>query len=118
MRTAHKLFKYLKIHGIQAQILLPDADITIIIQTIISTSHSKIHTQIGVRERNSQLGITQEGKVKGPISIFFQPELHSHSKPSSEALEALHVPCPQFINAHTSPVHIKRREKIITAISI
>jgi hypothetical protein len=117
VRTAHKLFKYLKIHGIQAQILLPDADITIIIQTIISTSHSKIHTQIGVRERNSQLGITQEGKVKGPIS-FFQPELHSHSKPSSEALEALHVPCPQFINAHTSPIHIKRREKIITAISI
>lgn len=35
--------------------------------------------------------------MKGPICIFLQPELHWQSKPSSELLEALHVPCPQFI---------------------
>lgn len=53
-------------------------------------------------ERNSQLGTTQEGKVKGPICIFFQPGLHSQSKPIIEALEGMHVPCPQFVIAHTA----------------
>jgi hypothetical protein len=57
------------------------------------------------RERNSQLGITQEGKVKGPIWISFQPGSHSQSKPIIEALEGLHVPCPHFIIAHTAAAH-------------
>jgi len=39
-----------------------------------------------------QLGSTQDGKVKVPICIFFQPGLHSQSKPSNEASEALHTP--------------------------
>lgn len=53
------------------------------------------------RERGSlQLGRTQ-GKVNEPIWSLLQPELHSQSKPRNEALDALQVPCPQFMTEHT-----------------
>lgn len=53
--------------------------------------------------KHSQLGIIQEGKAKRPIWIFCQPDLHTHSNPGKEALEALHVPCPQFTTEHAIP---------------
>lgn len=55
------------------------------------------------KRKHSQLGIIQEGKAKGPIWIFCQPDLHTHSNPSKEALEALHAPCPQFTTEHAIP---------------
>lgn len=59
----------------------------------------------------SQFGIRQEGYVREPIWISFQPGLQSQSKPTRpiwgttiewlESLDNLHFPCPQFTTEQT-----------------
>ena len=60
-------------------------------------------------ERDSQLGTIHEGKVKAPIRIFFQPGLHSQSKPKTP-LEAMHLPSPQSTNSHMGSAHIFQQQ--------